>query len=67
MNRLAQVEQILLEADTTIADIQKRIKERYGNNIPKHSQEREKQFTKTCKIEAFDKIHKILIEDEEEI
>ena len=63
MNRLAQVEQILLEADTTIAEVQKRLKERYGKNVPQHGQEREKQFVEAYKIEAFDKIHKFLIED----
>jgi len=65
MGKLAEIEQILIRTDSTLKALNKRLKERgKRGKIPLHMTERALSLTKTIKIEAFDEIHKILIEDE---
>ena len=67
MGKIAEVENILMETDKVLASLVKRVKERTENSSRKEKQriqKRAEELKNSIKLQSFDKIHKILMEEE---
>lgn len=67
MGKIAEVENILMETDKVLASLVKRVKERTEHSSDKEKQRIQKgaeELKNSIKLQSFDKIHEILMEEE---
>jgi len=67
MGKLAEVENVLMETDKVLASLVKRVKERTEHSLDKEKcriQKKAEELEKLIKLQSFDRIHKILMEED---